>query len=78
LHQNGRKIKIELFDAVLWCGKNGVPPRKELENRFRIRVSGKWITLNPEAGRYQFLTLWEFRDKFFHSLKRMIEEGRKS
>jgi hypothetical protein len=71
--RKGRKVLVELFDAVLWNDKKDVPPRIKLENRFRIRVNKKWFSPDPEGGRYQFMTIWQFRDKFFQSLKKMTE-----
>lgn len=69
----GRRIKIEIYKAVLWKGKKDLPPRHQLEGRYRIRVNGRWFAPEPDVGRYQFMTIWEFRDKFFQALKNMIE-----
>jgi len=71
--RRGRKVLVELFDAVLWTDKKGIATRNKLESRFRIRVNGKWFSPDPEGGRYQFMTISEFRDKFFESLRKMTE-----
>ena len=76
VHKNGQKVRVELFEAVLWGGKKGLPPRSELENKYRLRVDGKWFSSKSGGGRYQFVTFWQFRDKFFQALKKMAGVGR--
>jgi len=71
---SGKKVKLELYDAALWSGKNGLPMKSQLKGKYRIRVDRKWFIMDPNGGRYQFATLWEFRDKFFNSLKRMLND----
>lgn len=71
--KNGRKVKVELFDAALWGDKKNLRARK-LDGKYRVRVNGKWFSPDDEGGRYQFMTIWGFRDKFFEALKNMIEE----
>ncbi|RLI37486.1 hypothetical protein DRO66_03785 [Candidatus Bathyarchaeota archaeon] len=63
--------KLEFFPGELW-GKYGFGLKGEkylrgdLENRYRMRVNGKWF--NYKGKKYTFLTKTEVKELFFRSI----------
>lgn len=69
----GSSKKIELSHASLW-GKQPRWRRREeyLSWRYRLRVNGKWWDGWEQKTGSPFVTIYEFRDLLFRTLKGVL------
>lgn len=67
LKKPGKKtLKVELFNkdqfTHSWVG----------ENRYRLRINGRWFRNEKIKKRYQFFTRYEIRDMMWRTIKKVF------